>query len=97
MMAIDQIIAMTSAYKLGLLLVVLFFSLVPLAIFDANPGLGVGGWIQLIVIVLVVALTVVRFARRRTRARLVCAALSYPWATVTTNVFGLALIPDLMH
>jgi hypothetical protein len=92
-----QIIGAIDVYKFGVVLTVLLFSLVPLAVLDANSGLGVGGWMQLLVIVGLVTWAVVRFARKRTRARLVFAALSYPWVTITTNVFGIALIPDLMH
>jgi hypothetical protein len=77
--------------------ILLLFSLVPLVVLDANPGLGMGGWIQLIVIVVAVAWTVIRFARKRTGARLVCAVLSYPVATASSNFLALALIPDLMH
>ena len=92
-----QIIGAIDVYKFGVLLTVLLFSLVPLAVLDANPGLGMGGCIQLLVIAVTVAWAVVRFAKKRTRARLVCAALSYPLVTITTNVFGIVLFPDLMH
>jgi hypothetical protein len=96
-MAIQNIIAMTVDDKVGLLLTLLLFSIIPLAILDANPGLGVGGLIQLMVIVSAVAWTLVRFAQKRTRSRLLYAALSYPVATASSNFLALALIPNLLH
>ncbi len=75
----------------------LAFSLVPLAVFNGNPGMTVSGWMQLGVIFLVVGSMVARFARKQTRGRLVCVALSYPGVTITTNVFGIALIPNFIH
>jgi flagellar biogenesis protein FliO len=53
--------------------------------------------IQLMVIVSAVAWTLVRFAQKRTRSRLLYAALSYPVATASSNFLALALIPNLLH
>lgn len=96
-MIILDLLAMTPANKASLLGVVVLFSLIPLAILDANPGIGLGGWIQLSIVVLVVSWMGVRFARLRTGGRLVCWALSYPFATAVSNIAAFMLISDLMH
>jgi hypothetical protein len=96
-MIILDLIAMTAAEKVNLIGVVVLFALIPLAIFDENPGFGVGAWLQIGSIILVVAWMGLRFLRQPTRSRCAFLGLAYPISTATSNFAAFLIVPDLMH
>lgn len=91
------IIAMTVTDKLGLVIVILLFCIVPLAVFSENPGVTPSGCVQLVVIVATMIGALVMFRSRRGISRVFAVCAAYVVATFISNLFAMALIPHLIH
>ncbi len=91
------IMAMTVVDKLGQVIVILLFCIVPLAVFSENPGLTPSGCVQLVAIVATMIGALVMFRKKRGIGRILAVCASYAVATLISNLVAMALIPHLMH
>ena len=91
------LIAMQMTDKLGILFVLLLFCLIPLAVFNENPGLTPTGCLQIVVIAATVIGALLWFPEKKILGRLVIAFVAYMVATCLSNLAAMMLIPDLLH
>ena len=90
-------IAMQAPAKVGMILVVLIFCLVPLTVLGENPGFGVAPMIQCSLVFMTLAGSLWLGRRQPCAIKVWRLAITYLLATSISNLCALLLHPHLLH